>query len=171
MSVNILIFFWSLWLWQSPSPVADHAFHVSRCEIRHNTKAQSLEVTMHIFIDDLEAALKKQGHDKLFLCTEKESSNADAVLLRYLQQQFRLDINGKPAAFTYIGKEMSDDMIAAWCYLEIPKVKTVKSLLVRNKILLDVYSDQKNIIQIIVPGHRDGYAVLETSHTEELFDF
>lgn len=163
------LFFLSFMLGIPVQQPADHVFHVSRCEIRHNTAKQTVEVTLHIFIDDLEEALKKQGHDKLFLCTEKENTSANTHLLQYFQQQFQLQINGKTVNYTFIGKEMSDDMIAAWCYLEIPKVKTIKSLLVKNKLLLETFKDQKNIIQVIVPGKKDGYTVLDSSHAEEMF--
>lgn len=148
-----------------------HVFHVSRCEIRHNTAKQSLEVTMHIFIDDLEAALKKQGHDKLFLCSERENASANKYLVAYIQQNFQLEINGQAVAYNFIGKETSDDMLAAWCYFEIPKVKTVKSVLVKDKMLFELFSDQKHIIQITVPGKKDGYSILNASHTAETFLF
>lgn len=169
MPFLLMIFAWSAWT--GASEPKEHAFHVSRCEIRHNTARQSLEVTMHIFIDDLEVALKKQGHDKLFLCTEREAPRAEEYLAQYLRQQFQLSVNGKMMSYAFLGKETSDDMIAAWCYLEVKGVKSVQSVWVRDSILLEIFGDQKNIVQLIVPGKKEGYAILDATQSEEHFVF
>ena len=41
------------------SLVLPHEFHVSRCEITYRTETQSLEIIQHMYVDDLELALKE----------------------------------------------------------------------------------------------------------------
>ena len=61
-----------------------------------------------------------------------------------------------------MGKELSEDKIAVWCYLEFPAqaLRGVKFLLA-NKILLDVYDDQRNILDIRMSRLHKDYAILE----------
>ena len=39
-----------------------HPFHVSVCEIYHNSKTNSLEISMKLFTDDLELSIQQKGH-------------------------------------------------------------------------------------------------------------
>ena len=42
-----------------------HDIHMSRCDIDYNKEASSLEISIRIFLDDLELDLRSQGHDSL----------------------------------------------------------------------------------------------------------
>ncbi|MCB0570086.1 MAG: hypothetical protein KDC66_10000 [Phaeodactylibacter sp.] len=142
-----------------------HAFHISKCLIDYNEAEQSLQMSMHIFLDDLEEALRRQGSGKLYLCTPKETPDAEKQLAAYLEQHFRLRVNGKQQAFEFIGKEVSDDLAAVWCYLEITGVANLKALEVANDILMELYSDQKNVVSINGPGHKQGMLLLQKGNT------
>ena len=148
-----------------------HEFHISKCLIEYNEKEQALQVTMHLFIDDLEEALRQQGADKLFICTEKESEKAEEYIYKYLQQKFKITLEDQAIDYSFLGKEMSEDMIAVWCYLEIENIEDIKKLHVKNDVLLDAFDDQKNIISIVGPNKQKGYFLFDQSKNEETVDF
>lgn len=129
---------------------ARHPFYVSICQIDHNPEAKSLELTFKIFTDDLEKALEAQGTGKLYLGDPREAQEADRYLYNYLKSQVVIVVNGDTAAFRYVGKEVEMDV--TWCYVEIASVAEVKKIAVANRILLEIYEDQTNIVHVKVDG-------------------
>ena len=148
-----------------------HDFHISKCQIEYNHDEQALQMTLHIFIDDLEEALRKQGADKLFIGTEREVEDADPHLLKYLEKNFLLQVNEQKATYDYIGKEVSEDLQGLWIYLEITGVDTVKTISVTNSILLEIFDDQKNITSVSVPPSRQNYFILENGKSQESINY
>lgn len=126
---------------------------------------------MHIFIDDLEKSLEKQGQTKLYIGTEKETKEANSLIIKYLQNNFFVKLNNKPITYDFLGKETSNDKQAIWVYLEVKNVKDVKNMFVENKILTETYSDQKNIVQINIPSKKQGYFLLDKNKTSEMASF
>ena len=57
-----------------------HTFHVSKTMVEYSEKEKSLQISVHLFIDDLEESLKNEGHTKVFVCTERESAQAEKYI-------------------------------------------------------------------------------------------
>ncbi len=141
--------------WLSPHLVSDvHDFHLSKTEIYHNQKTQSLEITMHIFIDDLELAISQAQGTLLRLTSTEDDKQADTTIVNYLQSEFAVWINAKKMEFTYLGKEESEDLIAFWIYLEATGVREIEEIQIKNSILTEIYQDQKNMVSIETPNYR-----------------
>lgn len=148
-----------------------HKFHMSKSLIEYVESEKAIQITMHLFIDDLEVAMKKEGWDHLFLCSEKEDPKADEYLAAYFEKFFAIELNGEKAPYHFLGKEVSEDILGVWCYMEIENVAPFKSIEVMNKALLDVFEDQKNIISIIGPNKEKGYIMLEKGKIKETVKF
>jgi len=138
-----------------------HEFHISKCQIKYSEDTKAVQISLHLFLDDLEEALRQKGADQLFLCTEKEHHKAEKYLFRYLQQGFKLSVNEEPAAFEFVGKEQSEDLQAVWCYLEIINVDSFESLEITNSLLMEVFEDQKNIVQVRAADNKQGNFLLQ----------
>jgi hypothetical protein len=149
----------------------DHEFHVSKCLVEFNEAEQALQMSMHIFLDDLEEALRRKGADDLFICTKMESEDAEKLMSQYVADNFILEVNGKVLEYEFLGKEPSEDLQGVWCYLEILNVTSVKDLKVTNNILLEVYDDQKNVVSIIGPDRRKGMMLLQRGQSSEQVSF
>lgn len=138
--------------WVSPLHPASadkvHDIHVSRSEVNYDTQSASLQVTVHLFIDDLEKSLLRAGNKALKLGQHNEAEQADAVIARYLEQHCILVAGGKTLKPIFIGKELSDDQIAFYCYLEYEISGSLQELYIKNNILTELYSDQKNMVFI-----------------------
>lgn len=125
-----------------------HEFHLSKSTINFDTKSNSLQVTMHIFIDDLETALAELEDTKLYIGTEKEDSKADHFIAKYIFDHFELRHRDSILEQSFLGKELSNDLVAIWCYIEVPIEGTLESLKIKNNLLMEVFDDQKNVITI-----------------------
>lgn len=151
--------------------IPTHEFHISKTLIEYNEKENALQFTLHIFIDDLEEALRLQGADKLFICTEKESEKAEDYIYKYLQQKLTVKLDDKAMKYTFVGKEISEDLVAVWCYLEIENIKPFSKLYIKNNTLIETFDDQKNIISVSGPNKRKGYLLFNQAKNEETLKF
>lgn len=167
LSISLSIFT----IFFSNNEKVEHEFHISKSLIEYNEKEKAVQMTVHLFIDDLEEALRQQGADKLYICTEKEDEKAESYVYKYLQEKFKISIADQAMNYNFIGKEISDDMVAVWCYLEIENVESLEKLYVKNSLLLETFDDQKNIVSIIGPKKQKEYFLFNNSKDEETVGF
>lgn len=132
---------------QSFARELDHEFHISKMLVAYAPDEQTLQVSTHIFIDDLELALREGGAPKLRLATEYEHPEAEDYLQAYLRRELAFIADGRELDYTVLGRELSEDLAALWIYVEVPLDKLPKELEIRNAILTDIYADQKNIVK------------------------
>lgn len=148
-----------------------HTFHVSKTMVEYSEKEKSLQISVHLFIDDLEESLKNEGHTKLFVCTERESAQAEKYIESYLRKHLLFSINGKSTSYIFVGKEGSSDMSAVWIYLEIPLTSKMKTLNIKNSLLIGEFDDQKNLVHVIGPNKKEGTIIFANAKTEENLTF
>lgn len=122
-----------------------HRFYVSIYQIDFVPQKKRIEITTRIFMDDLNDAVTKAYKKHTNIGTEKETPEDVVLLKKYLAENFKLSINGKPKAYNYLSSEVETNVVI--CYLSIKDVAKVTSLGVENSILIDVHSEQQNIIQ------------------------
>jgi hypothetical protein len=147
-----------------------HIFHISKSEMRYNEHANSFEISTHIFLDDLEKALMRQTAEKLNIGNKNELPAANQYIKNYIQQHFQVRINDKDIPYHLIGKEISADYAAVWCYMEIKNLPSIQKIAVKNTILTDVYADQKNLINLTLPNGKTGYLILTKYKSEEIVE-
>ncbi len=145
-----------------------HPFYFSLTQINHNPNTESLEITLKLFTTDIEDALEAQGTGSLFLGEEKEAKEADRYLSTYLEQNLKLKVNGEAVQYEYLGKEVELDVV--WCYLEVLSVPEVKEMEIKNTLLLDLYEEQQNVVQIKVGDQKKG-ALLRKGLTSDTVPF
>lgn len=133
-------------LMAAPVNTGLHDFHLSKAEIHFNAESQSLEISLHLFIDDLELAIRNQGMANPYISTSKETANADSLISVYLNQHFKIEVDGKLVNLHFLGKENSDDLLAIWCYLEGEQIADPRTIKLQNRLLVELFDDQKNIV-------------------------
>ncbi len=172
MKVLYLIIGMSLLLPPCASANKDHDIHLSMCELRYNEQSSTFEVAIKVFIDDLEMALKNHGGNNLRIGASNESDVADEHIGAYLNQQFTVDVNGSRITPVFVGKEVAEDMIAVWCYLEFKTdVTRASKCTFTNRVLLEVHSDQRNIMDIRMGRSHKDYTILDSSHPAWSYTF
>lgn len=148
----IIILLLSIFRPLSTSSADVHKFYMSLTEIEHNPRTQSLECTMHLFTDDLELALEQFSGLDINLGLKDEHPSTDSLLQAYINTYFTIAVNGKSTKPTVIGKEVEIDK--TYCYVEVVKQPKVASVSITNQILMEVYSDQKNIVHVRAHGKK-----------------
>ena len=152
-------------------PESAHAFHLSKSMMEYNEQEKALQISMHIFLDDLEDALRLEGNDQLFLCTEKEAPEAEGYMEAYLRKHFLITVNGEVKSYNFLGKEPSEDFQAAWCYIEIENIEELKELTIKHDLLMEVFDDQKNVVQLVGPNRKRGTLLFQKGREEETVKF
>jgi len=140
-------------LFLQPQKVELHPIHLSLCEIHLNPTTQKLEISLKIFLDDLEEALMLQGSPSLYLATPKEIAGADQKIFEYIKSHFTILEQSNRIPYHWVGKELSEDLSAVWCYFESEKVNQVKAVNFKNCILMELFGDQKNILHAYLGKH------------------
>ena len=120
-----------------------HAYYVSVSEIYHNPNTNSLEITMKIFIDDIEMAIRKFENSEITISDQGDEEGIKNSLEAYLLDKFQIQINENAVDLKMIGFELEDD--AVLCYIEIDKVKEINTIHIKNSILCEVYEEQINL--------------------------
>ena len=129
-----------------------HKFYVSIYQINFNQKKQMLEITSRIFIDDLNATLSKKYNIKTHIAEQTETPADFEIMKKYILGNFVIKINGQPKPITFLSKEQDGNVVV--CYYNIKAVSKIKTLEVQNTCLLDLNSDQQNIIQTTIYGKK-----------------
>jgi len=126
-----------------------HKFYVSITEVNYNTENKSLEISIKLFTDDLEAALEEGTTKKLWIGDEREAPETDSLLATYLNKKFNIHVNDEAQIAAFLGKELEADV--TWCYLEIMNVSDIKNITVNNRIFMELFDDQKNLVAKCFP--------------------
>lgn len=148
-----------------------HDIHVCISEIRWNRESASFEVSIKIFIDDLEKALAADHKAGLHIGTPKESPDAEKAITDYLEQHFHITLDDIRLPPEFVGKETTEDYQAIWCYIEYPGIKSPKSCTISNDILFDFYSDQRNIMDIRMSETQKAYTIFEPGRSSWSYTF
>jgi hypothetical protein len=125
-----------------------HKFYVSKTMIEYNARTAQFEVTAKVFTDDLELAIGGAQSGEMRLGTDRETTDADTRIERYLREHFRITADGKPIEWRWVGKEVDGDM--TFCYLEFYRTPDFSTLQVFNDVLVSQYAEQQNIVDLIM---------------------
>lgn len=121
---------------------AEHPIHVSVSDV--TISATEIEWSVRIFKDDLLLAVYGDAFDMSVLENE-EKVRKD--ILAYLSKSVRFFADDKAVSWSF--KELAPDPEAIWITITGPiATPSIQKITIRNRILLDVYGDQKNIVNL-----------------------
>ncbi|KAA2241823.1 hypothetical protein F0L74_18335 [Chitinophaga agrisoli] len=129
-----------------------HPFYVSVTEIRHDAAQRELEISCRIFSDDLERALKAQYKTNFDIIHPADRKAVDAMITDYLNKHLHITVDGKPVTLHYLGYQIEEE--AAWCFLDVKGINTVKKVHVSTDILYAQHPEQINMLHVIVKDER-----------------
>ena len=129
-----------------------HKFYISIYQINYVAPKKRLEITTRIFIDDLNKALQLKYTKTTHIGETTETSDDVALMNQYLAAHFTIKINGIKKPFVFVSKELENNVVIG--YYKINDVAKVTSLDIKNTSLMDVFSDQQNVIQTNCNGKK-----------------
>lgn len=123
-----------------------HPFHVSVADIKYKEDQKAIQISMRMFLDDLELALREySGIDTLDITDKADWAIVRGNIAPYVLENLQLwDEKDKPYVLNFIGAEIEEDVM--WCYIEIEKVKRLERVKIKNSVLTEVWGDQENLI-------------------------
>ena len=145
-----------------------HEYYLSITKIEWNAKSSSFEVSIKLTAHDLERVLEADGGEKLNLGSDIEASDADERIVQYLKKVFGLTVNGESCNWSYVGKEVNlDDNM--WVYIEIPNIKEISSIEVKNGLLMDMFPAQQNHIHLKLSDETKTIVLMGDKRQGELY--
>lgn len=123
-----------------------HDFYMTVSHIDHNEKTDGLEITIKLFTEDIEKALREEYGQQVFLDDEKRQGFVDSLLMDYLNYKMELVVNEQAVEFEFVGKEV--EIESTWCYVEVENVPQVRQIEVRNELLTELFDSQTNLIHL-----------------------
>jgi len=130
--------------WAS-GPDFRHPIHVSSTQVDLSRDERSLEVTIRMFTDDLEDALK--SINRPVSITQGPAGQVDSALADYLRDRVHFGLDGRTAiSGRIVGHEREDD--ATLVFVEVPLPSVPKRVRVTQRVLLERFDDQTNLLHL-----------------------
>jgi hypothetical protein len=124
-----------------------HPIHISITEVSYHAPTRAVQITIRLFVDDLETAVRRQTRQpELDLLNPPPGQRTDGLVAAYLKEKFSVALDGKKQTWNYIGHELEGPALIA--YLEIEKAKKFSAIEVTNACLLDIFDDQNNLVHV-----------------------
>lgn len=123
-----------------------HKFYVSITKIEFSEEESSLQIISKLFIDDIEDVLQARYNPSIVMDGEKEAEAVGEFLKEYVLQKLVVEVNGAPVTLNFLGHEYDNDVVKI--YIEVEGISELNNISVENKMLMELFEEQQNIIHI-----------------------
>ncbi len=130
------------WLLVSLALIQEHDIHLSVCDIEYLSSGKKVELTMKIFYDDLLEAVGLRMGEEL----PEDYKSADELIEKFINNHFVIIVNGEKKSLIYIDSYSYPP--AVWSTLEFEQKEEIREVRIVNTILLELFSDQKNLVNV-----------------------
>lgn len=127
-----------------------HPFYVSMTDINYNGKDRELEISVRIFTDDFEKALRKNCNCKVDLLRPADKKAMDKLVNDYVLRHLQIRVNGQPQILEFNGYQQESESI--WSFFAIKNIAGVKKIELHNSLLHDYRDQQINMLHIKANG-------------------
>ena len=129
-----------------------HPLHVSVTEINHNAVDKTLEISCKLFTDDFEKVLAHNYKTKIDLISPADRPAMEKFVNDFIHRHLTIKTDGKPVQFSFLGYEKENDVI--YSYFQADSSGTIKKIEITNTILHELFTDEINLMHVIVGGKR-----------------
>ena len=154
---------WAILLFAFVTSLHAHSLHQSTAEAEYNPTTKKLEVSLTVFINDLELALIRQSEREVRL-DKTPAAEFDAQIQAYLVKTFVVtDAAGKAAKIEWVGREVNADSAksgdpAVTLFFEVPLPQGLDKATLQNLVLCDLFQDQSNLLELRNGAKKKGTA-------------
>ena len=147
---------------------SNHKYYMSLMQIDYVQEQHALQVTVRIFIDDLQTALNAVGTAAIEIATDREPLGIEKRYRAYLNEQLSFEVNNRKKNFVYLGKEYEENQVVF--YLEMREIDSLQSLRIENTLLTHALREQENIVKAKAYG-KNKSVVLTKNKSKSLIYF
>jgi hypothetical protein len=135
----------------APAPAASlHKFYTSLAQVEYNAGEKTVEVTLRVFADDLELALKRRAGREVRL---DRTQDAAQLVLAYLRDTFEIkNRGGQSKTLKWVGMELRAGV--AWLYFEAEMPEGLAGARLRDHVLFELFDEQVNTASVRYPDAR-----------------
>ena len=164
--LRLLVAFLACGLLTAGTP-ARHAYHSTLTELRYNGAKKQLELAVKVFTDDFERALSKGQPTPVNLT---DAGPRPLVLAAaYVQRTLQISTPaGAPLQLQLLGMQAEND--GYWLYCKVPLPGPLTGVKLRQAMLLDVFGDEVNIVNIEA-GAKKQSALFREGHEQQLISW
>lgn len=119
-------------------------FHASTTKVEF--ESGSLKLTAKFFTTDLEKAVGASTSSK---------SEFDNKARSYSSSKLTVRVNGNLVGLTYVGSQTTDK--STRLYFKADNISGINDIEIKNAMLLEVFSDQQNLVTFDVNGVRKSF--------------
>lgn len=134
-----------------------HKYHMALYQIDYAAEKKMLQITSRIHIEDLNKALETKHKKKMSVGEEKQTAEDLLLLKEYLARNFSIKVNNQLKPLNFLSQEIDGDELV--CYWNIKGISKINSLEVDNTVLIEVFSDQQNRINVTVAGVKKSFVL------------
>jgi hypothetical protein len=130
-----------------------HSLHQSTAEAEYNPTTKKLEVSLTVFISDLETALVRQSEREMSL-DKTPAAEFDAQTMAYLAKSFVVtDPAGKATEIEWVGRQIDEETKKSGdptvtLFFEVALPSGLAAARLRHAVFCEMFKDQENLIQI-----------------------
>lgn len=147
---------------------AAHKFYVAVYQLDYISSKKELQITARLFIDDIEKVLEQKYNKKLQLATPQENNSSNELVLKYLQENCNIYINGKSYSLRYVTKEYEDNVLIV--YLKCVSVPKIKKIQINNDVLVSLFPQHQNMMHINNNGNKKSM-LLSADNVQQTIEF
>lgn len=137
-----LIFAFCLFTFYLTPQASAHRYHTSLTRMDYNAEDKNVEITIQLFIHDLEKALERFAKKRIDV---GKSADIDKIIEKYLSENFVLkNKKGENLKLKWVGKELNVD--TALVYLETASEESIEGYNLQNSIFFESFAEQTNLL-------------------------
>ncbi|MDN5205569.1 hypothetical protein QQ008_29565 [Fulvivirgaceae bacterium BMA10] len=130
----------------------NHAFYLSVTEIQWESQNQPIALSTKIFTDDLEDAIRGHNGHPIRLSNAALLKKHQTLVEAYIKDKLKIRINDQHLALIFLTSQNENDTV--WITFRIEYLGTIRSFQIENKLLIELFDDQTNIVQLQISGER-----------------
>lgn len=150
-----------------------HSLHQSTAEAEYNPTTKKLEVSLTVFINDLETALVRQS-ERAMRIDKTPAAEFDAQIQAYLAKTFVVtDAAGKAAKIEWVGRKLESESAtsgdpAVTLFFEIAMPSGMKDTSLKHTVFLDLFKDQANLFYLRSGATKAGLRFIRDNESKKL---
>ncbi len=144
-----------------------HKYYISLTNIEYKKENNSLQITVKLFIDDLQETINNTYNTNHELTLQNERSVVDSLIVKYSTDHFKIELNETATKYLYLGKEYDSDVV--YLYFEIENIQNFYSIGIQNNMLIEFFPEQKNIVKLNINKRKKSF-ILTSDNDKEMFD-
>lgn len=142
-----------------------HDFHFSRTKAHYNSETQTLQMSMNVFTDDLELAVRTMGHEDFKIDIEPNALT-DSLMSIYILSKFRAQHAGQQLKMDWVGHECDYDV--TYVYVESEPFSLDTTLLIDQTLLMEIFDDQENVLDFESSDIEESHILIRGHHQVEI---